>query len=202
MEVELDIIAVAGGLSLGRRRSTDDERSKLQSTFGFGAGSTSRSTVSTSPAKQVAMKVLRACRWFALVLLGACVGICTAHGKNQDPDQSVKSNGQMMNLPMHPGGGPDPYAKYETDSTVGIAARDQERRDGLLRQKQLTEATELLLKVARDLRAEMAANPGGSPTASETERLKLIEKLAHLIQDRERAQDQVSAALAKTGSGP
>jgi len=103
---------------------------------------------------------------------------------------------------MHPGGGPDPYDKFKNDSTIGIASHERDRLMSLLRQKQLTEATDLLLKVARDLRAEMAANSGGALTEDELQRLRLVEKLAHLIQDREKAEEQVDAALAKSGKGP
>jgi hypothetical protein len=148
------------------------------------------------------MKVLRACAWLALVLIGTFVAARTAQGQNQDPDQTPKSGGNMMNIPMHPGGGPDPYAKYMNDPTVGVAQLEQERLNSRIRQKQLTEATELLLKIARDLRVEMAANPNAALTEGEMQQLKLVEKLAKLIQDREKAADQVSAALAKAGKAP
>jgi hypothetical protein len=145
-------------------------------------------------------------RWYpALGFLLICVlgAALMARGQNQDVDQNPKGTSTgMMSLPMHPGGGPDPYAKFQNDPTVGVASRDHEKLVGEVRQKQLTEATELLLKIARDLRAEMAANPGGSLTEDEMQRLRLVEKLAHLIQDREKAEEQVDAALAKTGRAP
>jgi hypothetical protein len=142
----------------------------------------------------------------ALGFLLFCVSgpALTARGQNQDVDQNPPPQSRDRNsIPMHPGGGPDPYAKYENDfNNVGKSPFGQQKLISQLRQKQLTEATELLLKVARDLRTEMAANPGGSLTEDEMQRLKLVEKLAHLIQDREKAQEQVDAALAKTGRAP
>jgi len=151
------------------------------------------------------MKVLPAGGRCALVLVGTFLAISTAHAQNQDQNQNpIKGqNSGLTGIPTHPGGGPDPYAKYENDfNNVGKSPLEQEKLIAQLRQKQLTQATDLLLKVARDLRVEMAANPGGALTEDELQRLKLVEKLAQLIQDRERAQDQVGAALAKSGKGP
>jgi hypothetical protein len=146
------------------------------------------------------MRCLRLYPAFALVLIGACVATCAAYGQSINAS-TTDSNGTRP-LPPIPGESQDLRAKYENDPTVGLALRERERLEGRLRQKQLTGASELLLKVARDLRAEMAANPKGALTESEIERLRLIQKLANLIQDREKAEDQVSAALTKTGRGP
>jgi hypothetical protein len=136
---------------------------------------------------------------FLSLLVGA-VAATTAHA--QPPNASTNDANGTRPLPPIPGEVQDLPDKYKNDSSVGIALREQERLNSRLRQKQLNEATDLLLKVARDLRAEMAASPNAARTQIETERLRLIEKLAHLIQEREKAEDQVTAALATTGRAP
>jgi hypothetical protein len=149
------------------------------------------------------MKVPRTGGWSGLVLAGIWLATAVTYGQNQDVNQNPMPQGRdVMTIPMHPGGGPDPYAKYEKDFTGGDSSRDQDRLISLIRQKQLTQATDLLLKLTHDLRAELAEKQSGTLTEDEMQRLKLIEKLAHLIQDREKAEDQVSAALAKSGKGP
>jgi hypothetical protein len=137
--------------------------------------------------------------WLALVLMCTCPA-WKMHSQQVTPSTN-DSNGTRP-LPPVPGETQELPDKYKTDSTTGIALREQERMDSLLRQKQLTQATDLLLKVARELRTEILASSGGAVAQSESERLKLIEKLAHLIEDREKAEDQVSAALARTERTP
>ncbi|MGH9607627.1 MAG: hypothetical protein ACRD3N_18205 [Terracidiphilus sp.] len=142
------------------------------------------------------MKVPRACGWstpvlFGLVLFGVCAATWTAHGQSNQPFNSA--NG-VRPLPPIPGNSPDPLAKYENAPTNGRTLSEQEQLNGLLRQKQLTGATGLLLKVAGELRAEIAAHPDG--VRAETERLKLIEKIARLIRDSEEAGDRISAVRA------
>jgi hypothetical protein len=142
------------------------------------------------------MKRLRSFGWFALVLLGAWIACAVAPSQSLAPADD-RSPG-MHELPPKPGGGPDPYAQFKTDPLSRRALREQARLNAQLRQKQLLDATELLLKIARDLRAEMAANPDGIPNATETERLQQIQKLAHVIQDREKSEDQATESLAKS----
>ncbi len=134
-----------------------------------------------------------------LFLLLAALLLCgIARAQSLEP---ADSTGQGMRaLPPKPGGGPDPYAQFRSDPLARRALREQARLNAQLRQKQVLEATDLLLKIARDLRAEMAANPDGIPTASETDRLQQIQKLAHLIQEREKSEDQVTENLAKAGA--
>jgi hypothetical protein len=144
------------------------------------------------------MSCLRLYRAFALLLFGACGAVFTAHA--QPPNPSTNDSNGTRPLPPIPGEKQDLPAKYDKDPTIGAALLAEERLNSQLRQKQLTEAIELLQQVVRELRAELAASPDG--TRSETENLKLIEKLAHLIQDREKAEDQVTAALARTGRTP
>ncbi|HEX3985886.1 MAG TPA: hypothetical protein VHX13_04675 [Acidobacteriaceae bacterium] len=82
------------------------------------------------------------------------------------------------------------------------ALREQARLRGEARQKQMVEATRQLLQIAQDLRSEMASHPAADPATSEKDRLERIEKLAHLIQDREKMEDDVSSDLAKAGMWP
>jgi septal ring factor EnvC (AmiA/AmiB activator) len=78
------------------------------------------------------------------------------------------------------------------------ALRGQAKLRGETRQKQLVDATNLLLKIAKDLRQQIASHPE-DPDNSQTERLEQIQKLARVIQDREKAEDDVSSDLAKVG---
>ena len=146
------------------------------------------------------MKALRACGWLALVLIGACVATCAAQSTPLNPANNEAQGTRP--LPPPPGGGPDPYAQFEQDPKAESALREQMRLDSQLRRKQLADATELLTKVAVELRTELTANPRGIPTETEIERIKLIQKLAHLIQENEKAEYQAAAALAKMGGGP
>jgi DNA-directed RNA polymerase subunit F len=70
---------------------------------------------------------------------------------------------------------------------------------GEARQKQIVEATSLLLQIAQDLRKEIASQPSAEITGSERTRLEHIQKLAHMIRDREKTEDDISANLAKAG---
>jgi hypothetical protein len=149
------------------------------------------------------MSCLRLCPALALVA-GLWLATMTAHGQAADPQNNPADSGHngTRPLPPIPGESQDLRDRYDSDPSVRSALREKDRLDSLRRQKQLAQATELLLKVAQELRTELAASPDGVRTKSETDRLKLIEKLAHLIQDREKAQDQVSAALAKMEKVP
>jgi|SRR5580658_6803688 hypothetical protein len=142
------------------------------------------------------VKAPRVCLWLALLLTGAWFATCAAHSQNTDPITGKTAG--LKPIPMHPGGGPDPYEELEKDPKANQSAlREQERLDSQLRKKQLTQASDLLLKVTLELRTEMAANPHGVPTETELKRVQLIQKLAHLIQDSEKAEYQAAAVLAK-----
>jgi hypothetical protein len=146
------------------------------------------------PVESFAMKVLQACGWLALALMGASAAVCAAQNGNTPTTNPFR--------PLPPIPSPAPWSPDQTSPATDGALRAEERLESQLRKKQLTDATDLLLKVAQELRAEMAADPKGIPTETESERLKLIEKLAHLIQEREKAEYQAAAALAKTKGGP
>jgi hypothetical protein len=132
-------------------------------------------------------------RWLAPMLMGALAAVCAA--QNGTP---LMPN-PMTPLPPIPS--PAPWNQDQTAPATDSALRAEERLESQLRKKQLTDATDLLLKVAQELRAEMTANPKQIPTETETERLRLVEKLAHLIEEREKAEYQAAAALAKTKGG-
>jgi hypothetical protein len=135
--------------------------------------------------------------WTVLILTGACFTADLLMAQSLEPSNDPSPG--MRQLPPIPGGGPDPLSKYKIDSDDLRALRMQARLEADLRQKQLTEATDLLLKVTRELRADLAAHPNGTSKAIEMERLKLILKLSHLIQEREKAEDPVATKLAKAG---
>ncbi len=150
------------------------------------------------------MKVLPARGWLPLV--SALVWIAgwgitgTAHAQILGPVCHCAPG--SSDLPSKPGGGPDPYDKYRSDPVALRALRDQARSEAQLRHKQVVEATALLLKISRELRAEMAAGAAANPTRTEQERLQQIQKLAHWIQQREKSEDQVSSDLSKAGVWP
>jgi len=146
------------------------------------------------------MKRLRPFGWFALIILGSWIAYATTLAQSLGPTN--ENSAGMRQFPAKPGGGADPYAQFRSDPLARRALREQARLTAQLRQKQVLEATELLLKIARDLRAQMAADPDGIPTAAETGCLQQIQKLAHLIQEREKSEDQMTENLAKAGGAP
>ncbi len=146
------------------------------------------------------MKRLRPFGWFALILLGIWFACAASRAQSLQPTN--ENSAGMRQFPAKPGGGPDPYAQFKSDPLARRALREQARLTAQLRQKQVLEASELLLKIARDFRAQMAADPDGIPTADETGRLQQIQKLAHLIQEREKSEDQVTENLAKAAGTP
>jgi|SRR5580658_7620 hypothetical protein len=143
------------------------------------------------------MKTLRAFGWWASALMCVSVATCLAH--SQLGPSNTASQGTY---PLAPPPASDPFPKGGGNQIDQNALREQERLDSQLRRKQLAEATELLMKVTAELRAELAANPASIPTDTEIQRIKLIQKLAHLIQENEKAEYEVAAALAKKGGGP
>jgi hypothetical protein len=94
---------------------------------------------------------------------------------------------------------PDIFTKYNSDPLALRALREQAQLRGQARQKQIVEATSLLLQIAQDLRKEMAGSPAADAASIEKTRLEHIQKLAHMIRDRERAEDDISADLARVG---
>jgi hypothetical protein len=104
-------------------------------------------------------------------------------------------------LPPLPGEklGPDIFTKYNTDPLALRALREQAQLRGEARQKQLVEASALLLQIAQDLRKQMASQPASDAVSIEKTRLEHIQKLAHMIRDREKAEDNISADLARVG---
>lgn len=106
----------------------------------------------------------------------------------------------MHALPPKPAEPPtDPLDKYKDDPLMLRALREQARLRGEARQKQLVDATNLLLKIAQDLKKEIASQPEAALTNTEKARLEQIQKLARIIQDREKLEDDVSTNLAKAG---
>jgi hypothetical protein len=137
---------------------------------------------------------------FSIVLMAGWALIGVAHGQVLAPAGS-NANGPHA-LPTIPAEGPDIRKQFESDPTELKALQDQARLQDKMRQTELVKASDLLLKLTQDLRAEMTANPSETTTAAETELLKQIQKLARLIQDREMAQDEVTSDLAKAGMWP
>lgn len=135
--------------------------------------------------------------WVASVLIGACFACSMATAQSLEPadDQSPG----MRQLPPIPGGGPDPYSKYKIAPSDLAALREQALMNAELRQKQLTDAANLLLKIARELQADVAAHAQESSTPTEIKRLKQIQKLSRLIQEKEKAQDPAATKLARAG---
>jgi len=106
----------------------------------------------------------------------------------------------MHELPPKPAEPPtDISDKYRNDPLELRALREQARLRGEARQKQIVDATNLLLQIARDLRKEMAGKPLADSSGTEKDRLEQIQKLARVIQDREKTEDDVSTDLAKAG---
>ncbi|HEX3663120.1 MAG TPA: hypothetical protein VHU89_16905 [Acidobacteriaceae bacterium] len=106
----------------------------------------------------------------------------------------------MQELPPRSAEPPaDLFSEYKNDPMMLHALREQARLRGEERQKQIVDATNLLLQLAQDLRTEIASPSAADSTNSEKLRLEQIQKLAHLIQNREKTEDNVSSDLAKAG---
>ncbi|HZZ40276.1 MAG TPA: hypothetical protein VFE06_14170 [Acidobacteriaceae bacterium] len=151
------------------------------------------------------MKLFRACLRAALLLAVVCALAASARAQNPvtagDPPTPGSSMPDNRELPTKPGVqlSPDPFTKYHTDPLELRAQREQAELRGEARQKQIVEATSLLLQIAQDLRKEIASQPSAEITGSERTRLEHIQKLAHMIRDREKTEDDISANLAKAG---
>lgn len=145
-------------------------------------------------------KLLRVCIGAGLLLGVSCAGMSVAWAQDPAPASSLSPG--MQELPPNPSAPPGIRSRYESDPLMLRALREQARLRGEARQKQMVEATRQLLQIAQDLRSEMASHPAADPATSEKDRLERIEKLAHLIQDREKMEDDVSSDLAKAGMWP
>lgn len=154
---------------------------------------------------RMVMKRFRACLRAAVLLAMVCAVAVMARAQNPvtagDPPTPGSSMPGNRELPAKPGEqvSPDPFTKYHTDPLTLRAEREQAELRGETRQKQIVEATSLLLQIAQDLRKEIASLPSADASAAERTRLEHIQKLAHMIRERERTQDDVSTTLAKAG---
>jgi len=132
-------------------------------------------------------------------LLLACS--CAMSGVTGAQDLAPAGSGSpgMHELPPKPSEPADIRSKYETDPLELRALREQARLRGEARQKQIVDATNLLLQIAQSLRKELASQPLADTAGTERDRLEQIQKLAHVIQSREKTEDDVSTNLAKAG---
>ncbi|MGA7521961.1 MAG: hypothetical protein WBW84_05735 [Acidobacteriaceae bacterium] len=142
-------------------------------------------------------KLFRACTGTGL-LLAAC---CFMSGRAQAQDLGPGTPGlqQVRPDPSDPAG---IMSKYQNDPLMLHALREQARLRGAERQKQIVDATNLLLQIAHDLRTEIATPPTTDSANTEKDRLEHIQKLARVIKDREKTEDNVSSDLAKAGVWP
>ena len=118
------------------------------------------------------------------------------------PANGAPNANDVKELPPQPTQGPDLLKQYRDDPAALKALRQQARQNDKLRQTQVVKATDLLLKLTQDLRVELAAKSSDVTAATETELLKEIQKLARVIQEKERAENEVSSDLAKAGMWP
>ncbi|MGA8161588.1 MAG: hypothetical protein WA374_20620 [Acidobacteriaceae bacterium] len=146
-------------------------------------------------------KLVRAGLGAGLLLFASCATAGIARGQDLAPAGSGSPG--MHGLPSEPSQqSTDLVNKYKDDPLMLHALREQARLRGEERQKQIVEATALLLRIAQDLRKEMANPPEGMTAKTEADRLDQIEKLAHMIQNREKTEDGVSTDLSKAGVWP
>ncbi len=131
------------------------------------------------------------------LFLAGCF-LMTPVARCQDPSHPMPFNKEQ---PLKPGQDrpPDLFTKYKSDPEMLRAMRAQTRLRAEQRQKLIVSSTDLLLKIAQDLRNEIASEPSAGAPASEKERLEQIQKLARVIQMREKAEDDISSDLAKAG---
>lgn len=143
----------------------------------------------------------------AALLLLAVASIPAGVARAQNPitagDPPSPGSSMPGNKELPPKAGeqlqPDLFTKYRTDPESLRSLRLQARLRGEARQKQIVAATDLLLQIAQDLRRELAEQPGENHDGTEKLHLEHIQKLAHMIRDREISEDDVSADLAKAG---
>lgn len=145
-------------------------------------------------------KLFQICIGTGLLLAGSCATIGMARGQDLAPTDTGSPG--MHELPPPVSEPPDLLSKYKNDPLMLRVLREQARLRGEARQKQLVDATNLLLKVAQDLREEIVNHPGASPDNMAAVRLEQIQKLARVIQAKEKTEDDVSTDLAKEGMWP
>lgn len=139
------------------------------------------------------------------LLLAVSCATGLARGQNpitaNDPPSPGSSMPGNRELPAKPGVQlqPDIFTKYNRDTQSPHMLRELALMRGEARQKQIVEATNLLLQIAQDLRVQMANQPSPDATGMEKSRLEHIQKLAHMIRDWEKTQDDISTDLTKAG---
>ncbi len=150
-------------------------------------------------------KLFQARIGLGLLLAFSCAVTGLAHGQNpitaNDPPSPGSSMPGNRELPAKAGVQlqPDIFTKYNRDTQSPHMLRELALLRGEARQKQIVEATDLLLQIAQDLRVQMATQPSPDTTGAEKSRLEHIQKLAHMIRDWEKTQDDISTNLAKAG---
>lgn len=143
-------------------------------------------------------KQFRACIAAGALLAASCAATGVAWSQTLAPAGSGSPG--MHELPPKPSEPPtDISDKYKDDPLMLRALREQARLRGEARQKQIVEATNLLLQIAQALQKQLATQPSADLTGTEKDRLEQIQKLARVIQDREKTEDDVSTDLAKAG---
>lgn len=144
------------------------------------------------------VKVFRARLGVSLLLFFSCA--VTGVLRAQDLSPAGSGSPGMHELPPKPSEPPtDLSEKYKNDPLMLRALREQAHLRGEARQKQIVEASTLLLQIAQELRKQLAGQSLADTASTEKDRLEQIQKLAHIIQDREKTEDGVSADLAKAG---
>lgn len=150
------------------------------------------------PGAWIVAKLFRACVGLSLLLAGVCAMNRLALAQDLAPAGSPTAG--MRAMPPKPSEPPtDLLDEYKNDPLMLRALREQAQLRGEARQKQIVDATKLLLKIAQDLRNQLAAGPAVDSVSTEKDRLEQIQKLAKIIQDREKTEDDVSSDLAKAG---
>ena len=143
------------------------------------------------------VKLFRACIGAGLLVAACCA---TGVARSQTLAPAGSGSPGMHELPPKPSEPPEDITdKYKNDPLMLRALREQARLRGEARQKQIVDATNLLLKIAQDLRQQMATQSAADTAETEKDRLEQIQKLARIIQDREKTEDDVSTDLAKSG---
>ena len=131
---------------------------------------------------------MRLRRPFLLIPLLLIAWVVPGVGRSQSYQPAGNGEPGMHNLPPIPGEGPpDLFDTQGMDPVKLRVLREQARERNQLRQKQVVEATALLVKITGELRAEMAKNPHAIPTADETAQLDQIQKLARFVTEKEKA---------------
>lgn len=140
-----------------------------------------------------------------LLAVAGCLLAAVAGAQNPitagDPPSPGSSMPGNKELPAKAGEQlePDLFTKYKTDPETLRSLRLQAELRSEERQKQIVEATNLLLQIAQDLRSDLASQPVADADGTAKTRLEHIQKLARMIREREKNQDGISTDLAKAG---